>query len=276
MPYVSNHGVRIHYQVEGEGPPVVLQHGFTWSLESWSRSGYVDALKSHYQLIRVDARGHGASDKPYDPATYALPLHVRDVVAVLDALNLPVAHFWGYSMGGWIAFGMAKYAPERVQTLIIGGAHPYGRRLPTSSRPDRSDPKAFVEALLGRLGVDLATLPADKQAEFFDNDFQALAAAQQDRPSLEDILPTMTMPCLLYVGEGDGILRQVHACVQDMPNVSFVSFPGLNHPDAFYRADVVLPHVMKFLQAARAPRISQRRQNSMVPPGSPRSGYRER
>ena len=92
-------------------------------------------------------------------------------------------------------------------------------------------------------------MPEEKQAEFFANDFQALAAAQGDRPSLEDTLPKMTMPCLLYIGEADGSFSQVQACVQHMPNVSLVSFPGLNHPEAFYRADVVLPHVMKFLQA---------------------------
>ena len=154
-------------------------------------------------------------------------------------------------MGGWIGFGMAKYAPERLQALIIGGAHPYGRRSPASSRPDGSDPKVFVETLLGRLGVNLATLPAEKQAEFFVNDFRALAAAQQDRPSLEVILPTMTMPCLLYSGEADGILPQVQACVQYMPNAKLVSFPGLNHPEGFYRADAVLPHVNKFLTETR-------------------------
>ena len=252
MPYANNQGVRIHYQVEGEGPPLVLQHGLFWSVEGWSRAGYVDALKSDHQLILVDARGHGASDKPHDPAAYALPMHVGDVVAVLDALDLRAAHFWGYSMGGWFGFGMAKYAPERVWALIIGGAHPYERRLPSSSRPDGSDPEAFVEAFLKRMEVDRATLSAEKEAEFFDNDFHALAAAQQDRPSLEDILPTMTMPCLLYVGEADSSnFPQVQACVQRIPNVTLVSLPGLNHPEAFYRADVVLPHTMKFLQAVR-------------------------
>jgi pimeloyl-ACP methyl ester carboxylesterase len=66
----------------------------------------------------------GRVTNPHDPAAYELPLHVGDIVAVLDALNLRRAPFWGYSMGGWIGFGMAKYAPERVQALIIGGQHP--------------------------------------------------------------------------------------------------------------------------------------------------------
>lgn len=249
MPYATNQGVRVHYRVEGEGPPLALQHGFTWNMESWSRHGYVEALRPHYRLVLVDARGHGASDKPHDSPAYALSLRVGDVVAVLDALGIRTAHFWGYSMGGWIGFGLAKYAPERIRGLIIGGAHPYERRLASSARLDGADPQAFVTALLKRLGVDFATLPAEKQAEFFDNDFLALAAAQGDRPSLEDILPTLRMPCFLYSGDADGVLSDMQKCIQQMPRVSFVSFPGLNHPEAFYRADVVLPPVMNFLRS---------------------------
>jgi pimeloyl-ACP methyl ester carboxylesterase len=249
MPYATNQGVRIHYRVEGDGPPLVLQHGYTWNMESWSRSGYVETLKSQYQLVLLDARGHGASDKPHDPAAYLLPLKVGDVVAVLDAIKVRASHFWGYSMGGWIAWGMAKYAPERVQGLIIGGAHPYGRTLPASSRLDGSDPTAFVEALTRRLGFDFATLPVADQADTLDNDFLALGADQLDRPPLDDMLPTMRMPCFLYSGEADDVTSRMQECVQHMPNASFVSFPGLNHPEAFWRADVVLPVVMKFLHS---------------------------
>jgi pimeloyl-ACP methyl ester carboxylesterase len=249
MAYAINQGVRIHYQVEGDGPPLVLQHGLFWRLEGWSRVGYVDALKPHYQLVLIDARGHGASDKPHDGTAYTLPQHVRDITAVLDALDISTAHFWGYSMGGWFGFGMAKYAAARVNSLIIGGAHPYERRLPVASRPDGADPEAFVGAFFQRMGLDRAALSPAEAAEFFDNDFRALAASLQDRPSLEDILPTMTMPCLLYVGELDGVFPQVEACVEHIPRGSLVSFPAVNHPEAFYRAELVLPHAMEFLQA---------------------------
>lgn len=100
MPYADNNGVRIHYKVEGEGRPLVLQHGSTSSIQAWYQNGYVEPLKPHYQLILVDARGHGDSDKPHDRALYALPLRVSDIVAVLDDLNIQKAHYWGYSMGG--------------------------------------------------------------------------------------------------------------------------------------------------------------------------------
>ena len=59
----------------------------------------------------------------------------------------------------------------------------------------------------------------------------------------------MTMPCLLYAGELDGGFPQVEACVEQLPRGSLVSIPGVNHPMAFYRAELVLPHAMKFLQA---------------------------
>src|SRR5262249_18139552 len=106
-----NHGTRIYYQSEGTGPPLVLQHGFSQSIEDWYECGYVDALKHDYRLILVDARGHGSSDKPHDPAAYGLDKRAGDVVAVLDAIGISRAHFWGYSMGSWIGFGMAAFAP---------------------------------------------------------------------------------------------------------------------------------------------------------------------
>jgi pimeloyl-ACP methyl ester carboxylesterase len=88
MPYATNQNVRIHDQGEGEGPPLVLQHGFSNSLESWYDAGYVHALRPDYRLILIDARGHGASDKPHDPDAYALQRRAGDIVAVLDHLHL--------------------------------------------------------------------------------------------------------------------------------------------------------------------------------------------
>ena len=73
MPYVNNQGTRIHYEVEGSGPPLVLHHGFSLDRRSWLVSeNWLEALKTDYRLILMDTRGHGDSDKPRDPEAYRL------------------------------------------------------------------------------------------------------------------------------------------------------------------------------------------------------------
>jgi pimeloyl-ACP methyl ester carboxylesterase len=249
MPYVNHEGTRIHYQVEGEGPPLVLLHGFTGNLKLWYLCRYVDALKTNYRLILVDARGHGESDKPHERAAYELPVRVGDVLAVLNALNLDRAHIWGYSMGGWTGFGIAKYAAHRLHSLVIGGVHPYEQKMPAYTRLDGSDPEAFLAGVCRRLGLDVAALPTAAREQMLRNDFRALAAVQQDRPSLEDTLPAMNMPCCLYAGDQDPLYSKVLECAQHLPHATLFVLPGLDHSAAFRKARLVLPQVTKFLQS---------------------------
>jgi pimeloyl-ACP methyl ester carboxylesterase len=122
MPLIENAGVPIHYEIEGNGPPLVLQHGATDSLQTWYERGYVDALKRANRLILIDARGHGDSGKPHDPAAYATELMVRDVTTVLDHIGVATTQYFGYSMGALIGFGIARDAPERAHAFILGGA----------------------------------------------------------------------------------------------------------------------------------------------------------
>ena len=70
MPSANNQGIRIYYEVEGSGPALVLAHGLGGSHEDWLDMGWVEALGDRFQLIMVDARGHGRSDKLYDPEAY--------------------------------------------------------------------------------------------------------------------------------------------------------------------------------------------------------------
>ena len=62
MPHATVGGSRIHYQVEGDGPPLVLVHGFTSTLREWYDAGYVEPLSRDYKVILVDIRGHGDSE----------------------------------------------------------------------------------------------------------------------------------------------------------------------------------------------------------------------
>ena len=108
----------------GEGEPLVLVHWETGSTQDLHIFGYVDALKDDYQLILVDTCGHGKSDKPDDPAAYDAETQARDIVAVLDELGIDKTHYFGYSLGGRLGWGLAKYTPERLHSLIIGGNSP--------------------------------------------------------------------------------------------------------------------------------------------------------
>jgi pimeloyl-ACP methyl ester carboxylesterase len=249
MPYVDNKGVSIHYIVEGEGPPLVLLHGLAGSLEHWHMLGYVDALKHEYRLILIDARGHGASSKPHDPRAYRMALQVGDVVAVLDDLKVNNAHYFGYSMGGWIGWGIGKYAPERFHSLIIGGADPY--------EGDPDAPNFWFDLFSSGMDAFLATaepmfgsrwtpeLKAMAQA----NDLEALIAlvSVEEQLRFEDMLPTMLVPCLVIVGGEADEYPGARECAKSVPNATFVSLPGLGHIEAIYRTDLVLPHIRKFL-----------------------------
>ena len=246
MPYAVNQGIRIHYRIEGDGQPLVIQHGFTDSAETWYEVGYVDGLKPQYRLILIDARGRGASDKPHDPDAYDRERVVADITTVLDDLAIPRAHYFGYSMGARIGFAIAKYAPERVRSLIIGGGSPYSQ---SQAGPDRmlEALKQGAEAIPSVWG---APLPPSLTARLVRNDVEALIALRTkvlQSPGLAEILPTMTMPCLLFAGENDPIYAENKECVRTMPNVTFFSLPGLGHADTFFRSDLVLPHVMQFL-----------------------------
>ncbi len=254
MPYADNNGVRIHYHVEGQGPPLIMQHGFSGSLHGWHDSGYVKPLKQEYTLILTDTRGHGLSDKPHDPKDFDMALKVGDVTAVLDDLNIDKAHYMGYSLGGRAGYGVAKYAPERFHSIIIGGMHPYGNKRGGGDTQSRIDLlKKGMEAYIAEAEAERGPMPPERRARMLASDPESLIASSielRDFTGIEEVLPTMTMPCLLFMGEEDGLYPDAKEAARHMPNVTFVSFPGLNHGQTSQSSHLVLPHVFEFLKSA--------------------------
>ena len=124
MPFACNRGQRIHYTVTGSGPLVVLQHGLLMDADSWMQSGIVNGLTDGFRVACVDSLGHGLSDKPTESELYGQEQRSGDIVAVIDDLGYERAHLVGYSMGGWLAVGVAKYRPGRLSSLVIGGWDP--------------------------------------------------------------------------------------------------------------------------------------------------------
>jgi pimeloyl-ACP methyl ester carboxylesterase len=258
MPFCLNGDVRLHYRIEGsaQGPPLVLQHGFSMSLHDWYELGYVAVLGDRYRLILLDARGHGASDRPHAPEAYRFTLRAADVVAVLDDLDVGRAHFLGYSMGGAIGYAVATHAPDRLRSLTVGGASAAERN---PADPDRllellrQGKETYVKTLADWFGPVMT--PA-LRARILDNDLEALIASRtlSEHRGFEQALSRLAIPCLLFVGEDDPAFERVKATAARVPHATFVSFPGVDHGNAD-RLDLVLPHLTRFLAAAEeAPR----------------------
>ena len=251
MPHADNNGVRIHYHVEGEGAPLVLQHGLTSSILRWYEFGFVDALKSDYKLLLIDARGHGDSDKIQGAESYDQKLMASDVVAVLDAENVDKAHYMGYSMGGSIGFALAESFAGRFHSLIIGGMHPYPLDAVGLEDRVRRIRSGGMEGYVADLESGGDVLSTERRAQLLANDPESIVGASLglvNRPDLSPVLPTMTMPCLVYAGDADGLHVGAAECVEHMPNVTWVSLPALDHTLAMERSDLVLPPVQKFLK----------------------------
>ena len=114
-------GVRIHYTVSGKGEPVILIHGLYSSAKmNWDMPGTTAELAKHYQVIALDNRGHGQSDKPEAEGQYGVKM-VEDVVRLMDHLHIAKAHVAGYSMGGMITMKLLTLHPDRVISAVLGG-----------------------------------------------------------------------------------------------------------------------------------------------------------
>jgi pimeloyl-ACP methyl ester carboxylesterase len=266
MPYVSNQGVRIYYEVEGTGPPLVLAHGIGASLEDWREVGWVEPLRDRYQLILVDARGHGRSDKPHDLDAYRQIHQAMDHVAVLDGVGVEKAHFLGWSMGGIVCLGAGIHAPERCLSLMMGGTQPYARnerpprtglpaQKPLRGLPDVDNP---IDQLLTRGGEAWAAfyeanmkVSASMRMRIMKNDFEALTArfaAMHEKRSLPHYLDPVQMPCLIYVGKDESAYGGAKQLADRLPDAKFVAFQGLNHFEMLTSVDVVLPEILDFLR----------------------------
>jgi pimeloyl-ACP methyl ester carboxylesterase len=118
MRRVRGHGVELAVRDEGEGQPVLLLHGFPDSSLLWRHQ--IPALTgAGMRAIAPDLRGFGESDKPQETEAYVIPNSARDMVALLDALEIDRAHVVGHDFGSVLAWVLAAVAPERVERLVV-------------------------------------------------------------------------------------------------------------------------------------------------------------
>ncbi len=250
MPFAANEGVRIYFDVEGAGPPLVMLHGFGVSGDAWRTGGHVDVLSKQFQVITMDARGHGRSDKPHDPAAYTLPERVGDVTSVLDAVGVETAHLLGYSLGGITGFGVCTYAPQRLRSAIVLGAHPYTEKLPADFEGwGQRYIYGGAEAAIGRREAESGPLSYEQRAELEARDWKALGSvlvATSRIQGLNEGISQGRIPYLLLCGTADESHDLAKQAAVEFPNVSFTSLEGLDHHESRSRLDVLIPLVKGF------------------------------
>lgn len=258
MPFANNQGVRIHYETDGKGPSLVLQYGQYFPLEAWYEYNYVSALHDHFQLILVDARGQGQSDKPHDPEAYRLEHKVNDILAVLDDLGLEKAHYMGYSSGGHLGYGIAKHAPDRVNSLILGGTFPYaepstGESWDIKRAKELKNQTAveFTEGLDGFVqSLGFAPFSPALKAAMLLFDTRALIAWHRMTYELlgegfDEIPASISAPCLLYAGEKSYEYSDAQRAAQEIPGASFVGIPGGGHLEGGDWINLLKPHILR-------------------------------
>jgi epoxide hydrolase 4 len=143
--YADSNGVKIHYAVLGEGPLVVMIHGFPDFWYSWRHQ--MRALADHkYRVAAVDLRGYNLSDKPKGVESYGVPLLVGDIAAVVKAEKQTDAIIVGHDWGGAVAWNVAMNKPEITRLLIICNLpHPAGisREIATNPQQKKNSEYAF-------------------------------------------------------------------------------------------------------------------------------------
>ncbi|AJA59700.1 MULTISPECIES: alpha/beta fold hydrolase [Bradyrhizobium] len=247
MPRIDRDGVGIYYEAYGEGPPLLLTHGYSSTSAMWH--GQVDALARDHKLILWDMRGHGQSDYPDDPHAYSEALTVGDMAAILDAVGAERAIIGGLSLGGYMSLAFYRAYPQRARALLIIDTGPGFKK---DDAREAWNARALATAdKLDHEGLDMLKSATRERATARHRNAQGLALAargmltQRDARVIE-LLPDIKVPCLIVVGADDApFLAASDYMAAKIPDAQKVVIPAAGHavnidqPKAFI--DAVVP-----------------------------------
>jgi pimeloyl-ACP methyl ester carboxylesterase len=244
----SDHGVRLAFIDErpasgDRGEPILLIHGFASThAVNWVFPQWVKALtEAGRRVVAFDLRGHGRSEKFYDPSAYTMPKMAEDARALLDHLHIGVADVMGYSMGARIAAFLVKAHKNRLRSMILGGL---GHHLVDHG----GLPLNIAEAMEAPSLEDL-TDPKQRMfrrfAETTKSDLKALAACARGtrEPMSETEARQIDLPVLIAVGTKDDVAGDPHKLAGFFKTARAVDIPGCDHNravgDKVYKSSVL-------------------------------------
>lgn len=232
MQHFDSDGVEIAYSDEGEGPPVLLLHGFASNTATnWVDSHWVRTLtQAGRRVIAFDHRGHGQSEKLYAPEAYGAPIMAEDARRLLDHLRIERVDIVGYSMGTRVAaFFVFKY-PQRVRSVVFGGLGINMVRGMVGTGPLA---KALEAPRLEDVTNDTAR-SFRVFAEQTKSDLKAMAACLRGprEKITKEQLGAIRIPVLVAVGSEDVIGGSGAELADLIPGAQFLDIKGRDHMKA--------------------------------------------
>jgi pimeloyl-ACP methyl ester carboxylesterase len=243
MAYLTRDGVRIYYEHHGQGPAVLLTHGYGATSHMWA--GQIENFKERYHMIVWDMRGHGQTDYPEDQAAYSEAHTVADMAAVLDACGEETAVIGGHSLGGYftLAFNVAHPGQARALMLIDTGP---GFKNPKAQdawneRTIKRAESLETQGLAALGGSDEVQSTRHRSADGLAKAARGMLTRQDSR-AIES-LPGISLPTLVLVGADDErFIAPTDYMAAKIPGASKVVIadaghgPNINQPEAFNRA----------------------------------------
>jgi pimeloyl-ACP methyl ester carboxylesterase len=222
--------VRIAYWTAGDGPVVILSHGFGASSHMFKANA--PAIAATHTLIAWDMRGHGASDYPQDAAEYTIDASVGDVAAILDDVGIERAVIGGHSLGGYLSLRFALEHPERTRALILIGTGPGFRKQEAREEWNRMAER-YAESLSAR-GLDGLPGSAELTAGVHRDASGLIHAARgilsQHDSRVLDSLGDIDVPALVIVGDKDDVFMPGSMYMASkLPNAELVTIAGAGH-----------------------------------------------
>lgn len=203
MAKLDRNGVKIHYEVHGKGPTLLLSHGYSSTSRMWD--GQVAAFKDRYQVIVWDFRGHGESDYPTDPSQYSEALTVGDMTALLDHVGAKKAIVAGLSLGGFMSLAFHATHPEMCRALMLFDTGPGFKkdeaRAKWNETANARAAKFDAEGLKALNQSDEVKLTRHRDATGLAGSARGMLAQQNDR--VIQSLDGIKVPTLVLVGAND-------------------------------------------------------------------------
>jgi pimeloyl-ACP methyl ester carboxylesterase len=204
MPHFTRDGVKLYYETHGEGPVILLTHGYSATSQMWR--GQIEALSAKHKLVTWDMRGHGQSDYPAEQSAYSEEATVADMAALLDHVGAKTAIVGGLSLGGYMSLAFNLKHADRVRALLIIDTGPGYRK--DEARDGWNKTSLRTAERYEKEGLGQLRSGSAERATATHRNAEGLAKAargmltQRDARVIES-LPTINVPSIVVVGDKD-------------------------------------------------------------------------